>query len=180
MKTVWILLAVLLIFSSTALSQEDKPKIAANTFENPSNYGQSTIGNALTDIFVTELSKGGRFRIIDPTIARDQVQGADYLISAKVTNFSYQEKEMQAAGTDVPRGQTGAERVYEQLIDVRIDFRIVNAATHEVILADTGEAHEKNVSAQARMADYNRLVSGQISVSTQEVLGSMMGHVWQQ
>ncbi|MEO0248175.1 MAG: hypothetical protein ABIN58_01275 [candidate division WOR-3 bacterium] len=173
MRRAWIALAFLLVFAPQFLAQE-KPRVLVSTFENPSNASRSTIGNALTDIFRTELDKKGRVRIFVPSPG-GQTPTVDFLIEAKVTNFSYKETAVSADRIDVPEGQRRAARVYEQQIDVRIDFSILNASTRESVFSETATRTEKNFSAEARMADYNRLVAERVSVSTQEVLGSIMG-----
>ncbi len=42
-----------------------KPRIAVKTFENPTAYYNSTIGNALTEILVTELAKTGKYALVE-------------------------------------------------------------------------------------------------------------------
>jgi len=161
--------------SRPAFSQEEKPRLVVNTFENPSNYGQSTIGNALTDILVTELSKGGSVRIIDPSLYSGQAGDVDYFLSAKVTNFSYQEKQIEGQGSSGRAGQAASGKLYQQTMEVRIDFRVSNATSGEVLLADTGEARETNQSVEAKVVDFNRLVAARAAISIYEFRGSIMG-----
>jgi TolB-like protein len=170
----WLIGAIGLLLLSPLSAQEERPRIVVDTFENPANHRESTIGNALADIFVTELARTGRFRIIDTTSRGQNESRPDFRFVAKVTNFSYQEKEIAAASADVARRQASAAKQCEQMIDVRIDFRVLDSS-QEVLFADTGESQQKNVSATAMVADFHRLVAAGVAVSTSEIMGSMMG-----
>lgn len=78
--------------------QDDRLVIVVETFENPANYYRSTIGNALTDMFITSLSRTGTFTIMD---ARRPYRGeADLYVSAKVTNFSYRERKVDSQASN--------------------------------------------------------------------------------
>jgi curli biogenesis system outer membrane secretion channel CsgG len=115
------------------------PMIGIKAFENPPNYYNSTIGNGLSDLFTTELGKTGKYRIVEREAVADLVgevdlgksgygdkatavpkghsKGLEYLFICKVTNFGER--------------KSGAF--------VRLDFRIVDAITREVVYVGSGE-----------------------------------------
>lgn len=149
-------------------SQDDKLTIVVNTFQNPANYRRSTIGNALTEMFVTSLSRSGKFTVID-------AQGggpfdADLYFSAKVTNFSYQEEEVAASASD--RSQEASDAKFRQIMTVRIDMTVVDG-TRSVVFAEKVGHRETNTSATAMRADYDRLLAA--SVTRVEMENSLMG-----
>ena len=50
----------------TMLAQQTtKSRIVIKTFENPASYHKSTVGDALTEIFITELSQTNKYSILD-------------------------------------------------------------------------------------------------------------------
>ena len=149
-------------------SQDDRLVIVVETFENPANYYQSTIGNALTDMFITSLSRTGTFTIMD---ARRPYGGeADLYVSAKVTNFSYSEREIEAQASN--RSQSDSVANYEQSITVRIDLTTVDDA-QEIVFAEAVERSETNISTTAMVEDYERLLASSVSIF--EMTSSMMG-----
>ena len=68
-QTVSILTAMLAVASffptTSAQNPPNKPTIAVISFANPSNYYDSTIGNGLTDLFISELMKRNLYRIVE-------------------------------------------------------------------------------------------------------------------
>lgn len=163
------LLCLALAFASSAAGQETTPTVLVETFENPANYNESTIGNALTDMFVTELARAGRFRVLDSSAGGNDA--ADLIFRAKVTNFSYEEIDLGYVTTR--SGQRTGEKMYQQNTEVRIDFRVVDPLSGEVIFADAGEARHSNTSVASFDADFRSMVAS--SASIRELLNSMMG-----
>ena len=75
-------------------AQDAGPVIVVRTAENPTNYHSATIGNALADMLIASLSRTGTLTIVD---ARNPYRGAATLyVSAKVTDFRYQERALEA------------------------------------------------------------------------------------
>lgn len=149
-------------------TQNDKPTIVVNTFQNPGNYRRSTIGNALTDMFITSLSRADRFVVID---ARGgEPSDAELYFSAKVTNFSYQEEEVEASASD--RSQAASEAKFRQIMTVRIDMTVADES-RALVFAEKVEHRETNTSATAMRADYDRLLAA--SVTRVEMENSLMG-----
>ncbi len=162
-----------LVCAFVAFGQQSvKPRIAVKTFENPTVYSNSTIGNALTEILVTELSKTGKYALIErqavdellkeihfgltewaksATFAQlGQLLGAEYLLIGKVTNFGYKETAEQRDVYVSGRGRS-TRTVYTQEADVRVDFRLVNVKTGEVILSEAGTGRRTAKSEHSEM-----------------------------
>ena len=159
------------LFAFSVAAQDRKLVIVIDTFEDPANYRNSTIGNALTDMFITSLSRTGTFTIMDTRGGtRDQVD-ADLYLSAKVTNFSYFEDEVAVATADRARSAESAT-VFEQTMSIRIDITAVDDS-QEIIFAEMVEHTETNTSATAMATNYRQLVAASVSVN--EMTNSMMG-----
>jgi curli biogenesis system outer membrane secretion channel CsgG len=167
---------------SGAAAQTSKPRLAVKTFDNPTTSANSTIGDAVTDIFFTEVGRTGLFRLVERSafeeiekeVGADARRGratADFILLGKVTNFSFDEQsfEQQRATT---RGQV-TETMYRQNARVRVDFRVVSTATGVAVITESGEATESKVSATAEMETYRRLL--RVGVFSSEAQDSMIG-----
>ena len=167
---------------SGAAAQTSKPRLAVKTFDNPTTSANSTIGDAVTDIFFTEVGRTGLFRLVERSafeeiekeVGADARRGratADFILLGKVTNFSFDEQsfEQQRATT---RGQV-TETMYRQNALVRVDFRIVSTSTGVAVITESGEATESKVSATAEMETYRRLL--RVGVFSSEAQDSMIG-----
>jgi curli biogenesis system outer membrane secretion channel CsgG len=167
---------------SGAVAQTSKPRLAVKTFDNPTTSANSTIGDAVTDIFFTEVGRPGLFRLVERSafeeiekeVGADARRGratADFILLGKVTNFSFDEQsfEQQRATT---RGQV-TETMYRQNARVRVDFRVVSTATGVAVITESGEATESKVSATAEMETYRRLL--RVGVFSSEAQDSMIG-----
>ena len=161
--------ALLSVLAMPVAAQDDKLVIVIDTFENPANHQSSTIGNALTDMFVTSLSRTGAFTVMAGRGETDIE--ADLHLGAKVTNFSYREEEI--SRTDVGLfGLPSRRTTFRQTMNVRIDMTAVDAS-REVLFAAAAEHSETNTSDAAQEADYSRLLASSVSMS--EMTNSMMG-----
>ncbi len=190
-----LLLTLGVLVSAVGLgAQDQKPRIAIKTFENPANYQNSTIGNALTEILTTELGRTGKFRLIEreavaelmkeisfgqtdwsksPTFAKKGgFRGADFFLLGKVTNFSYRETTGQRQVSTTQGVQLVT--VYDQSADVRVDFRMVSTRTGEAVLTEAGSAQKRNLSYTSELNIWNRLVASGAS-ATAELSNSLIG-----
>ena len=161
--------ALLAVLAAPVAGQDDNLVIVIDTFENPANQRSSTIGNALTDMFITSLSRTGAFTVMDGRGGGDIE--ADLYLGAKVTNFSYQEERVSGTDTSFFR-RSNRETTFQQTMNVRIDVTAVDDS-QEILFAEAVEHNETNTSASAMEADYRRLLAS--SVSVREMTGSMMG-----
>ncbi len=178
--------AILASATMVALAQQTiKPRIAIKTFENPAAYYNSTIGNALSEILVTELGQIGKYVLLErqavdevlkeirfaasdaaerPDFSKlGRLLAADCLLLGKVTNFSYQEteekREVHVSGRSK---QTVTE--YSQQADVRVDFRLINVTTGEIMASEAGKATRKTKSRHSQMHIWRDFIErGQLS-----------------
>ena len=190
------LFAIIISCSAAAPAQEGsgKPVIGIKAFENPPNYYNSTIGNGLSDLFTTELMKTNKYRIVEREALGDLVgevdlgksgygdkatavpkgnfKGLEYLFIAKVTNFG--EKERKVGGGGIGGRVFGGIGARKSEAYVRLDFRIVDATTREVVYAGSGEGND---STSGLSLDGGKLGSGAgaINFSDRSFLDSMVG-----
>lgn len=174
-----------------------RPRIAVLAFENRSSYSYSSIGDGMTNIIVTELTKSGRFDVIqrgenldlildeislgeagyiegDETTQRGHVRGIDYILSGKVTNFGYEEQDMGGFLGGIAGGFGGVDVSKEEAV-ARVDFALIDATTGETILSETAEGKESNTGVGLRGGNYGDWI-GSVDWDTDEFMGSMIGH----
>ncbi len=164
-----------LLCASIASAQENRPKVAVKTFENPANFSRSTIGNGLTDILTTELQNTGKFNVLErgnvdeltkemdfgttdyaksSTFAqKGHLLGAQYILMGKVTNFSYVEHASQERKINL-LGPNTIQTIYQQQADVRVDFRLIDVSSGETVISQSGEAHKSNKSQVSEMQSW--------------------------
>jgi curli biogenesis system outer membrane secretion channel CsgG len=161
-KTLIITFLLALSACTGVLAQQEqpqkKPVIGIKTFENPPNYANSTIGNGLT-VFITELAKTNKYQIVEREALKELIQevelgqstygakgsavpkgrfkGMEYLFIAKVTNFGEKQKNIGGGGIGVKILGGVVGRRSEAY--VRIDFRIVDATTGEIVYVGSGD-----------------------------------------
>lgn len=178
----------------TAQTQESehKPAVAIRTFENPPYYFNSTIGTALTDLFITELMRTGRYRIVErdgiddlideielgestygdkeSAVRKGHFIGPEYLLIAKVTNFGETER---TYGAGFGGLLFGLSRLRKSEAYVRLDFRIVDAVTREVLNTGYGEGLDKTTGIS--LAGAGGSGSGSIDLSSRSFIDSQLG-----
>jgi curli biogenesis system outer membrane secretion channel CsgG len=170
----------LFLVATATLAQSSRPKIAIKTFENPAEYSRSTIGDGLTEILTTELQNTGKFNVLERThvdeltkemdfgtsgyakgnsfAQKGNLLGAQYILTGKVTNFSYVEN----AGTRQKVnlfGPNTLETVYQQRADVRVDFRLIDVSTGETVISEAGLGRTTNTSRVSEMATWTRCIT---------------------
>jgi curli biogenesis system outer membrane secretion channel CsgG len=127
-----------------------KRRVAVIAFDNKTPYGQRELGTSASDILVTELQKTGQFILIERekvqhildeqrfqssdlvepmTVAKvGRLLGASAIITGAVTQFGQKEEGVEAI-------------VYQrrtQKAECTIDLRVVDVATGEIVVADSG------------------------------------------
>jgi curli biogenesis system outer membrane secretion channel CsgG len=185
---------VILACYTAALAQGGKPVIGIKAFENPPNYYNSTIGTGLSDLFTTELGKTGKYRIVEREALADLVgevdlgksgygdkatavpkghfKGLEYLFICKVTNFGEKERKVGAGG--IGGRVFGGAGVRRTEAYVRLDFRIVDATTREVVYVGSGEGSDSTTGVSADGGAFGS-GAGAINFSDRSFLDSQVG-----
>ncbi|MGC8866586.1 MAG: CsgG/HfaB family protein [Elusimicrobiales bacterium] len=136
-----------------------KRRIAVVEFENKTAYGQRRLGQAATDILITELFKSGKFIVverdkmnkiieeqklqqggmIDPQTAvkLGQILGVEAIVVGAVSEFGVRKE-----GSDYLLAQSK-----QQVAEVSVDIRVIDVQTGQVILADSGKGITKSKKA---------------------------------
>jgi curli biogenesis system outer membrane secretion channel CsgG len=188
-----LFIAALLVLGSSLVAQVTKPRLAIRPFENPTTDANSNIGNAITDILITELAKKGKFQIVERAamdeIAREidfgssdmvnkstaakrgGIAGAEYILVGKVSNFSYKETVAEQAAVNSRRG--AQVTMYKQEATVRVDFRVISVSTGVAVVAESGMDTQSNVSATSELVSYRRYREASFSVA--EAQNSLIG-----
>jgi len=171
-----------------------KPVIGIKAFENPPNYYNSTIGTGLSDLFTTELVKTNKYKIVEREALADLVgevdlgksgygdkatatpkghfKGLEYLFVCKVTNFGEKERKV---GTGGIGGRVfGGVGTRQTSAYVRLDFRIVDATTREVVYAGSGEGEDKTTGVSVDGGALGQ-GAGAINFSDRSFLDSQVG-----
>jgi len=127
------------------------------------SYWQPTVGDGLAEMLVTELGKINKFQVLENTqlgALKDEIKlgddgyvatdekvekggwaGADFMFTAKVTQFGNKESKINLGGF-VP-GSLGNLGVRQTLANVRIDWRLVDAATRKIIKTGSSIGEQK-------------------------------------
>ncbi|MBI4249886.1 MAG: hypothetical protein HY611_10320 [Elusimicrobia bacterium] len=153
-----------------------KRRIGVVEFDNKTAYGKNRLGGAAADILVTELSKTGKFIIIERDkigrVLEEQKLGATGAVEANtaadigkilglnavvigaVSNFG-----VETTGGDYLLGQSK-----RQTATAVVDVRVVEAQTGQVLYADSGKGEAKSSTAQVlgmgTRGGYNELIEG--------------------
>ena len=125
---------------------------------NAIQYWQPALGEGLSEMLITEMGKLNKFTVLETTqleTLKDEIKmgqdgwvepsekvekggfaAADFMFTGKVTRFGYKENKIGLGGF-VP-GNFGNLGVKQTTADVRIDWRLVDAATRKIL--KTGSA----------------------------------------
>ncbi len=135
-----------------------KRRIGVVSFENKAPYAQNRIGNTATDILITELTKSGKFIVverdkmdklleeqklgqsgaIDPNTAAKvgKILGLNAIVTGSVSQFGVKKE-----GKDFIISESK-----QQIVECTVDVRVVDAETGQVLLADSGKGVVKKSS----------------------------------
>lgn len=172
-----------------------RPSLAVYAFANPDSYRDSTIGEGLADIVITRLASSGRFDIvqrganlellmkeaklaaggyIDPETAVEvgRIQGVDYLLTGRVTNFSFGETNMGSTMSSV--GSLFGVKVNQVEAVVRVDFVLIDATTGATVLAKTASGRKTETGFAVKSGSISDFL-GQIQFNTDEFRQSLIG-----
>jgi curli biogenesis system outer membrane secretion channel CsgG len=126
-------------------------------------YWQPAVGAGLAEMLITELGKINKFTVLETTqleTLKDEIKmgedgwvdatemvekggfaAADFMFTAKVTRFGHKEQKVGLGGF-VPRS-FGNLGIKQTTSDVRIDWRLVDAANRKIIKTGSATAAEK-------------------------------------
>lgn len=188
--------AVILCCCAFALGQEGsgKPVLGIKAFVNPPNYYNSTVGTGLSDLFTTELMKTNKYKIVErealgdligevdlgksgygdkaTAVPKGNFKGLEYLFVCKVTNFGEKERKVGAGG--IGGRVFGGAGVRKTEAYVRLDFRIVDATTREVVYAGAGEGSDSTTGVSVDGGAFGS-GAGRIDFSDRSFLDSQVG-----
>lgn len=143
---------------------KDKPRIAVLKFENKADnqYWWHGGAEAMQDVFVTELVKSGKFRVIDrerldalmaeknlsvsgaldpsTAVRAGKLLGVEYFLTGAITEY----------GADTAGGSGFGISVKRKKFVAAANARIIDTETGEILWADEARAQEK--SAKVRVA----------------------------
>jgi curli biogenesis system outer membrane secretion channel CsgG len=133
-----------------------KRRVGVVEFENKSAYGQGRLGGAASDILVTELVKSGKFIVVErdrmakileeqklqgqglidavTAVKVGQIMGLEAIVVGSVSQFGVKKE-----GSDYLISQSK-----RQIAEVTVDLRLIDVASGQVILADSGKGRAKN------------------------------------
>jgi len=162
-----VCLGLVVLAATPVFAANDKPRIAVLEFENKANAGWHWWTNrgaeAMQDVFVTELVKSGKFRVIDrerldalmreknlalsgdvdpsTAVQAGKLLGVEYFLVGAVTEYG--STEAGAHGRSIRRlpGFSAGKKTFVAAANARI----IDAQTGEIIWADEARGEESNV-----------------------------------
>ena len=162
----FVLVACLVVLAASPAFASDKPRIAVLEFENKAEAARSWWRNqgaeAMQDVFVTELVKSGKFRVIDrerldalmreknlalsgdldpsTAVQAGKLLGVEYFLVGAVTEYGATDT---GAHGRSRRGLPGF-RAGKKTFVAAANARIINAETGEILWADDARAEDSN------------------------------------
>lgn len=163
MKKLASLLALCAVLAVALVAgAQEKPRIAILEIKNKADnqYWWHGGGEAAQDVFITELVKSGKFRVverehinaileekglvlsgdIDPSTAMEigKLLGAEYLLAGAVTEYGYDETDVHTPGI---RGLPGVS-VGKKTFTAAVNARVFDVSTGEIVWADEARHEE--------------------------------------
>lgn len=160
-----ILIALFVVAASApATFAADKPRIAVLKFENKADnqYWWHGGAEAMQDVFVTELVKSGKFRVIDrerldalmaeknlsmsgaldpsTAVKAGKLLGVEYFLTGSITEY----------GADSAGGSGFGISVKRKKFTAAANARIIDTTTGEILWADEARAEEKSAKVRVR------------------------------
>lgn len=165
-KACLVLLAAFIVAAvlAPAAGASDKPRIAVLQFENKADYAwwHSRGGAAAQDVFVTELVKSGKFRVIDrerldalmreknlslsgdvsadTAVRAGRLLGVEYFLTGAITEYGSSSSGAQARSI----GGLPSFSVKKKKFIAAMNARVIDAETGEILWADESRKEEKS------------------------------------
>lgn len=160
-----LLLAIFAVPDLTSAASSDKPRVAVLEFKNKADnqWWYSGGAEAAQDVFVTELVKSGKFRVVereqlealmaeknltlsgdvDPSTAVrvGKLLGVNYLLTGAVTEYGVTDKGAHGPGIRRLPGFSAGKRNFVAALNARL----IDTSTGEVVWADEANAEESSV-----------------------------------
>jgi curli biogenesis system outer membrane secretion channel CsgG len=152
-----------------ALADGDLPTLIVAPFSGDIThiaYWQPAMGEGLSEMLITELAKIDKFTVLETTqlgalkneihmgedgwvepsekVEKGGFAGADYMFTAKVTQFGHKESKMNMGGFAPPG--VGRLAIKQTVSNVRIDWRIVDASSRKIIKTGSAASEKKGNS----------------------------------
>jgi curli biogenesis system outer membrane secretion channel CsgG len=162
-------LSILPLFLAAAVCGQDKPTVFVAPLDGDMAQVQGwqpALGEGLAEMLTTELSRSGKFEVLESTalkdlkdeislgdsgyvsdqekVAKGGFAGADFMFRGKVTRFGSQTQGINLGGFSGFSG--GSLGIKTTTSDVAIDWRLVDAYTRKVIKSGRAEASHKGSS----------------------------------
>lgn len=156
-------------------------------------YWQPALGSGLAEMLVTELAKINKFTVLETIqldVLKDEIRegqdgwvdaeqavekggfaAADFMFTAKVTQFGHKESKMNLGGF-VP-GSLGNLGVKQSTSNVRIDWRLVDAASRKIIKTGSASGEEKGTGFSVGVGVGGH--GGNIGFDNKEFMDSALG-----
>ena len=165
-KSLVVALGLVAALAPSAAFAAAKPRVAVIEFKDKTShyYSWYEAGRAAQDMFVTELVKSGKYRVIDreqlaalmqeknlslsgeidpkTAVKAGKLLGVEYFVTGALTELGVANR-----GARVP-GVFGmpSVRVGSQKMDASIDARMINTTTGEIVWADTAKEETSDAS----------------------------------
>jgi curli biogenesis system outer membrane secretion channel CsgG len=188
--------ALLATTISHATAQGELPALIVAPFSGDIThiqYWQPAMGEGLAEMLITELGKLNKFTVLETTqleTLKDEIKmgqdgwvdanemvekggfaAADFMFTAKVTRFGHKESKIGLGGF-VP-GNLGNLGVKTTTSDVRIDWRLVDAANRKIIKTGSSTAAEKGTGFNVGVNIKGH--GGGVGFDNKEFMGSALG-----
>ena|SRR2546426_7910404 len=188
--------AVISICSLDRVAAEELPTVFVAPFSGDTtviSYWQPAMGEGLCEMLVTELGKINKFTVLESSqlgalkeeikmgedgwveqnekVDKGGFAAADFMFTAKVTRFGSKESKVGLGGF-VP-GSLGNLGVRQTMSDVRIDWRLVDAANRKILKTGSAEAQQKGTSFDVGVNVAGH--GGRIGFGNKEFMDSALG-----
>ncbi|MBX3744559.1 MAG: hypothetical protein KF833_04560 [Verrucomicrobiae bacterium] len=156
-------------------------------------YWQPALGSGLADMLVTEVGRIGKFTVLETIhldVLKDEIRegqdgwidaaemvekggfaAADFMLTGKVTRFGAQESNTGVGGI-ARRVGLGNVGIRQSSVDVRIDWRLVDASHRRVIKTGSATAEKRGTS--FNVSGFGRGSGGGISHDNREFMDSAL------
>ncbi|MBZ0252306.1 MAG: hypothetical protein K8I02_03110 [Candidatus Methylomirabilis sp.] len=138
-----------------------KKRIGIVEFENKSTYGRGRLGQAASDVLLTELAKTGEFIVVErekvSALLKEQQFGASGAVNPATAAKAGQILGLQAilTGSITQYGEKtegvdyGLYKKKVQQADCVVDLRVVDATTGQILYAESGKGHYERELSEA-------------------------------